>query len=281
MSKKVLIAVSEHGFWVEELLKPIDRLQSANIEYDFVVNKGDVVPFPDGGSLDDSYVDPPLGRPVTSSEMADRGKHTNWEAFFSKRKALHNWFPVRPYLSAESGQRGYIGALEQYYTARKEAWKQAEEYDALLLVGGSGPVLDMVNNGRLHDLLLGFYYSNKPVATECYTVTCLAFAREFDTRRCIIEGKHVTGHTMEYDYTSGWTVMVKDQPVVFDAPPYPLEYILRDAVGPTGEFHGNVGRMHSVIVDYPFITSRSVASSDLCGQKLVEVLTEDLTRFGW
>ena len=37
----------------------------------------------------------------------------------------------------------------------------------------------------------------------------------------------------------------------------------------------------SVIVDYPFITSRSVASSSLCGEKLVEVLNEDLRRFGW
>lgn len=281
MSKKVLIAVSEHGFWVEELLKPIDHLEAAGIEYDFVVNKGDIMPFPDGGSLDDTYVDPPLGRPVTSAEMAARGKDTNWNTLFAERKVLHNWFPVRPYLSADNGQRGYIGALEDYYTAREEAWKQIEEYDALLLVGGSGPVIDMVNNGRLHDLILGFYYANKPIAAECYTVTCLAFAREFDTRQGILEGKHVTGHTMEYDYTSGWAVMANDQPLFFDAPPYPLEYILRDAVGTEGQFHGNVGRVTSVIVDYPFITSRSVASSNLCGEKLVEVLNEGLTRFGW
>lgn len=278
MAGKVLIAVSEHGFWVEELLKPLDHLKAAGIGFDFLVNKGDKVPFPDGASLDSTYSDPPLGRPVTSPELAVRGKDMNWDSLFANRIALHEWFPVRPYLSSP---QGYLGALEHYYTARAQAWERIDEYDALLLVGGSGPVVDMVNNGRLHDLILGFYYKDKPIAAECYTVACLAFAREFDQRKCLLDGKHVTGHTMEYDYTSGWAVMAGEQPLVFDAPPYPLEYILRDAVGPQGQFHGNVGRLTSVIVDYPFITSRSVGESDLCGQKLVEVLQHGLRRFGW
>ena len=55
-------------------------------------------------------------------------------------------------------------------------------------------------------------------------------------------------------------------------PPYPLEYILQDATGPDGGYHGNVGEETSVIVDYPFITGRSTPDSYLTGQKLVEVL---------
>ena len=278
MAKKVLIALSEHGFWVEELLKPIDRFDEAGISYDFIVPTGKVVPFPDAGSLNASYVDPPLGRPVTSRELAKRGKETDWEALFKDRISLLDWFPVRPYLSADSG---YLLALEDYYTAREKTWERLKEYDALLLVGGGGPIIDMVNNSRLHNLILGFYYADKPIAAECYTVTCLAFSREFDSRKSILAGKHVTGHTMEYDYTAGWSVYANDSFVNFEAPPYPLEYILRDTVGPDGEFHGNVGRVLSVIVDYPFITSRSVASSDLCGQMLIKVLTEGVRRYGW
>jgi hypothetical protein len=64
-------------------------------------------------------------------------------------------------------------------------------------------------------------------------------------------------------------------------PPYPLEYILRDAVGPDGEYIGNVGNRTSCIVDYPFITSRSTPDSILCGEKLVEALENGLKRFGW
>ena len=278
MPKKVLIALSEHGFWVEELLKPIDRLEAAGIEYDFIT-PGSSLPFPDGASLDDSYVDPPLGRPVTSKEIAERGSNTDWEAMLANRFSLMDWMPLRPYLSAEGG---YLQAMENYYTKRAKAWeKHINDYSALLLVGGGGPIVDMVNNNRLHDLILGFYYKDQPIAAECYTVTCLAFSRELNTRKSILEGKHVTGHTMEYDYTSGWAIFANGDYFSFESPPYPLEYILRDTVGSEGEFHGNVGRVTSVIVDYPFITSRSVASSDECGKMLVKVLNEDLRRYGW
>jgi len=40
-----------------------------------------------------------------------------------------------------------------------------------------------------------------------------------------------------------------DDFISFGPPFYPLEYILRDAVGPEGGFHGNVGRRTSVILD--------------------------------
>lgn len=278
MSKKVLIALSEHGFWIEELLKPLDRIKEAGFEYDFLVPTGKALPFPDGASLDDTYVDPPLGRPVTSKEMAERGKALDLGELFAERIVLKDWMPLRPYLNQEGG---YLESLENYYTNRKSAWQKIDAYDALLLVGGGGAVVDMANNSRLHDVILGFYYQNKPIAAECYTVACLAFARELDSRSSILRGKHVTGHTMEYDYTGNWAIFANGDYFNFETPPYPLEYILRDTVGYNGVFHGNVGRTTSVIVDYPFITSRSVKSSDECGLILTKVLNEGLDRYGW
>ncbi|OEH93835.1 type 1 glutamine amidotransferase domain-containing protein [Bacillus solimangrovi] len=276
MTKKVLIALSEHGFWVEELMLPLKHLQNAGFEVDFVTPTGQL-PFPDGASLDSTYVDPPLGRTVTSSALAEIGERQDWGVLFADRMNLKDWFPVRPYLSADN----YIGHLEMYYEQRAKAWENLGDYDALLLVGGSGPIVDMVNNQRIHDLILGFYYADKPIAAECYTVTCLAFARELDSRKSIIAGKHVTGHTMEYDYTDGWSIVANGDYLNFGAPPFSLEYILRDSVGQNGQFHGNVGRKTSVILDYPFLTSRSVASSDLCGKVLVECLTEGVRKYGW
>ena len=64
-------------------------------------------------------------------------------------------------------------------------------------------------------------------------------------------------------------------------PPYPLEFILRDATGPDGGYHGNFGKPTSVIVDYPFITGRSTPDSILTGQMVVEVLENGLRRYGW
>jgi putative intracellular protease/amidase len=276
MSKKVLCVVSEHGFWAQELLLPVDRLQAAGIDVHFATPTG-ALPLPDGGSLDSGYVDPPMGRPVTSPAMEERARTTDWDIYFKDRVNLSELFDVRPYLSSD----GYLGALEQYYTRRGEAWQKLSDYDGLLLVGGSGPVVDMVNNPRVHDLILGFYYADKVVAAECYAVTCLAFARELDVRKSILDGRHCTGHTMEYDYTAGWSITANGAPLNFGGPPFALEYILRDAVGTDGQFHGNVGRPLSVILDYPLLTSRSVGESELCGEILVKALTEDLRRYGW
>ncbi|MBT8227810.1 MAG: type 1 glutamine amidotransferase domain-containing protein [Dactylosporangium sp.] len=276
MSKKVLCVASEHGFWAQELLAPVDRLQEAGIQVDFASPTG-ALPLPDGGSLDSDYVDPPLGRPVTSPEMGERARTTDWEIYFKDRMSLKELFGVRPYLSSD----GYLAALEGYYNQRQQAWEKLAGYDGLLLVGGSGPIVDMVNNPRVHDLILGFYYADKIIAAECYTVTCLAFARELDARTSILTGKHCTGHTMEYDYTDGWSIMANGKLLNFGAPPFSLEYILRDAVGPEGRFHGNVGHRLSVILDYPLLTSRSVGESELCGDVLVKALTEDLRRYGW
>lgn len=275
-TNKVLVVVSENGFWFEELIKPLDRLKEAGYDIELATPKGKT-PFPDGASLDPTYKDPPLDKEVTSNELAERGKSIDWNEFFKDRIILKDWFPARPYLSTKN----YLRDLENYYKNRDEAWKRIAQYDALLLVGGSGPLADMVNNSAVHDLVLGFYYADKPVAAECYAVTCLAFAREWDNRKSILLGRHVTGHTMEYDYTDGWSLFIHGDYFNFGGPPFPLEYILRDTVGPDGGFHGNVGRELSVIVDYPFITSRSVAESDLCGEKLVEVLKKGTKRWGW
>ena len=89
----------------------------------------------------------------------------------------------------------------------------------------------------------------------------------------------MTGHCKEYDYKDGTGFMGTD--FNMGPPPYPLEYILRDATGPDGAYIGNFGKDTSVIVDFPFITGRSTPDSYLTGQKMVEVLEKGLQRWGW
>ena len=184
--------------------------------------------------------------------------------------------PERPYFSSPS----LIRDLEHYNKAVEEArtgW--LAKYDAVLIVGGSGPIVDLANNQRVHDIIMSFEKSDKPIGAECYGVTCLAFARDWQDRKSIIWGKHVTGHCKEYDYKDGTGFMNAD--INMGPPPYPLEYILRDATGPDGAYIGNFGREGSVIVDYPFITGRSNNDSYLTGEKMVEVLDNGLKRYGW
>jgi putative intracellular protease/amidase len=274
MAKKVLCVLSGHGYWGEELIGPMEVLDAAGYEITFVTPKG-TRPAALPPSMDETYVDPPLGRSVTSKEMAEKVKAVEASDRLANPKDLSTWFPERPYFSAEL----LVRELEQYYNKRDAAWKELEPYTALLLVGGSGPIVDMVNNQRVHDLILGFQKTGKPIAAECYGVACLAFARDMEDRKSIIKNKHVTGHCLEYDYKDGTGFLGTD--FNMGPPPYPLEYILRDATAPEGAYHGNFGREISVIVDYPFITGRSTPDAYKTGEKLVEVLEHGLTRYGW
>ncbi len=281
MSRKILIVLSEWGFWGEELIGPLDVFDAAGYESVFVTPTGRR-PVAISVSKDPSFVDPPLGRPVTTPEMAAKVQAIDDPANprLNNPVNLAAWFPMQPYWSAPEVLRQW----EAYYRDVARAQEQIQQYDALLMVGGSGPLVDMANNHRIHELIFGFLRQDKPVAAECYAVTCLAFARDLNDRKSIIWGKRVTGHCKEYDYLDGTGFMQSyNQFLNFNMgpPPYPLEYILRDATGPDGGYIGNVGRETSVIVDYPFITGRSTPDSTLTGQMVVEVLERGLRRYGW
>lgn len=275
--KKILIVLSEWGYWGEELVGPLETFDAAGYQVDFVTPTGKR-PVALTPSMDSTFVDPPLGRTVVSEEMAQKVRRLDDPSNprLDNPKNLREWLPERPYWSSPK----FIREMEEYYRKLdKVREKDLQQYDAILIVGGSGPIVDLVNNQRVHDLVLSFYQMGKPAAAECYGVPCLAFARDIGDRKSIIWGKHVTGHCLEYDYKDGTGFMGTN--FNMGPPPYPLEYILRDATGPDGQYHGNVGKETSVIVDYPFVTGRSTPDSYMTGQKLVEVLEKGLRRYGW
>lgn len=284
--RHVLVMLSEWGYWGEELIGPLEEFDRAGYTVDFCTPTGkrpNAIPV----SMDPDFFDPPLQRPVTSAEMAAKVRRfddpaTPEGARLQNPISLAAWFPERPYYSAPA----FVRLLESYNRALEAARDSIARYDAVLLVGGSGPVVDMVNNQRVHDVILAFLAAGKPIAAECYAVACLAFARDMNIRKSIIWGKHVTGHCLEYDYKDG-TAFVRARNTFLDfnmgPPPYPLEFILRDATGPDGGFHGNFGHPTSVLVDWPFVTGRSTPDSALTGRKLIEMLDGDppLRRWGW
>lgn len=275
MTKKILIVLSEWGFWGEELIGPLETFDKAGYQVTFATPKGKrPVALPP--SMDPEYVDPPLGRSVTSPEVAEKVKAIDKSPRLDNPVNLSELIPIMPYFSSPT----LIRDLEAYYKKLDEVEKTfLSQFDAMLLVGGSGPIVDLANNDVIHALILSFLKADKPIGAECYGVACLAFARELENRKSIIWGKHVTGHCKEYDYKDGTGFMGTD--FNMGPPPYPLEYILRDATGPDGAYIGNFGKETSVIVDYPFITGRSTPDSYLTGEKMVEVLEKGLKRYGW
>jgi putative intracellular protease/amidase len=274
-TKKILAVVSNRGYWGVELTGPMAKLEQAGYTLDFVTPNGER-PEALPPSYDTEYFDPPLGVCVTTPEDAEQVKSIKDSPKLDSPINLSEWMPERPYFSGDK----FLRAWEDYF--RKVKQRQEEmtaTYDGVLLVGGSGPIVDMVNNQRLHDIVLGFHRADKPIAAICYGVATLVFARDFNERTCILRGKHVTGHCIEYDYHDGTGFMGTD--FNMGPPPYVLEYILRDAVGPDGMYHGNFGKQTSVIVDYPFITARSLQGSHEFGEQFVNMLDNGLRRYGW
>ncbi len=274
MSKKILVIISNYGYWGIELTAPMLKLEAAGYELVFCTPKGErPVALPP--SYDPDYFDPPLGYNVTTQEAAKEVKEIMNSEKLDNPINLSEWFPERPYYC----ESNFLRQLENYYKEIKQKQIELEKYAGLLLVGGSGPIVDMVNNLRVHEVILGFYKQNKPIAAICYGVGCLAFARDFNERKSIIKGKHVTGHCIEYDYHDG-TGFIGTY-FNMGPPPYVLEYVLTDAVGIEGQYHGNFGKETSVIVDYPFITARSLQCSYEFGDVFVDVLEKGLKRYGW
>lgn len=237
---KVHIVLSSFGFWGEELVAPMEEFDAADIGYDFSTPYGHPPAVVDV-SMDPSYIDPPLNRTVTTSEMAAKVREV-----------------------VESGRLNDVRAVGDV---------SVDEFDALLMVGGSGPSLDMNNCRALHRLIQECYIANKVIAAECYAVGTLPFTRMPDgPSRSIIWGRKVTGHPIAFDYTTAYGYANVTPTYPFIGPPIALEYMLRDAVGPGGEFIPNLDQHISVVVDLPFITSRSVDESRECGRQVVQNL---------
>ncbi|MDD3415554.1 MAG: type 1 glutamine amidotransferase domain-containing protein [Lachnospiraceae bacterium] len=273
--KKILCCISEWGYWGEEIIGPLEELEKNNYEITFMTPKGGrahaLQP-----SMEPGFFDVPLKKVVTSEYYATKTREFDDSDVLDNTIDLSSWFPKRPYFCDEN----FGHALTKYHKERELCFEEIKQYDALLLPGGSGPMVDMVNNQQLHDVILGFYQQNKLIATLCYSVGCLAFARDWTMRKSIIWGKHITGHALEYDYMDG-TGFIKTGSTNFGSPFYPLEYILRDATGPDGQYHGGVGHETSTILDYPFLTGRSTQDSKLVGELMIEVLENGLKRYGW
>ena len=274
LNKRVLFVLSEYGYWGEELVAPLEVLEAAGFKADFATPKG-TKPLALPPSMDPNYVDPPLGKKVTTQEMADKVKKIEASDKLDKPINLTEWMPGRPYLSSST----YLDDLFAYNAGLDKIAQDVEKYDALVIVGGSGPILDIANNKRVQDLIRQFLKDGKPVAGICYGVAAIAFTRDEITDKSIVYGRRVTGHPVVHDYNDGHGYLRVDGG--FPGAPYQLEYILKDAVGPDGQFIANIGKKTSVIVDGPILTARTTFDSTLCGQKLVEVLEKGLKRYGW
>ena len=198
--KRILIVLSEFGYWGEELVGPLETFDEAGYEVDFATPTGKR-PTPLPPSMDPQYIDPPLGQVGHLAGGRREGQ--------GARRVAPARQPDRP-LGAGSpsgrtaARRRSCASMEAYYTRLDEVEKElVEKYDAILIVGGSGPIVDLANNQRVHDLILLFYEARQADRRRVLRRRLPRLRPRLENRESIISGKHVTGHCMEYDYKDG------------------------------------------------------------------------------
>ena len=250
MAKNVLIAATNYGVWAEELQAPWDILNGAGHNVTLTTNQGKK-PLMLEVSVDPTFVDPIQNYPTNPAEVCERAKEL---------------------------QRG-----EEWAHPVKFADAKMADYDALVLTGGLGAMLDMANNAALHKLLLDAFHTDKLIGALCYSVATLVFARDpKNDYKSIIYGKKITAHPrawdFDFDLTYGLLEPTPDNAgtdVVTPGFLYPLEDLVRDAVGPSGECIAVAAANREnprVEFDWPFVSGTSVESSIAYGEKVAEVL---------
>lgn len=97
MPRKILVVVSEWGFWGEELIGPLEVLEEARYEVAICTPNGRR-PRALPPSMDANYIDPPLGRSVTSARMAEKVRAIDDPSNprLNSPINLAAWFPRRP-----------------------------------------------------------------------------------------------------------------------------------------------------------------------------------------
>lgn len=79
----------------------------------------------------------------------------------------------------------------------------AENYDALFVVGGQGPMVTMIDNERVHVFVANFYESGKVVAAVCHG-TCILLKTRLSNGALLVDGKRWTGFAnSEEEYAEG------------------------------------------------------------------------------
>lgn len=67
-----------------------------------------------------------------------------------------------------------------------------DEYDALLVAGGQGPMYTFIDNEKLHKFVADFYEAGKVVAIVCHG-TCILLKVRLSNGKLLVDGKTWTG----------------------------------------------------------------------------------------
>ncbi len=131
---KILAILSNYGYWGIEFTSPYLKLKEAGYDFDIFTPTGEK-PIALPPSYDVDFFDPPLGVFVTTPEAASEVQKVMATNVFENVRSLKSWLPQRPYFSHPD----FLRKWEKYFEEVKALHSTLDQYDAIMLVGGSGP----------------------------------------------------------------------------------------------------------------------------------------------
>ncbi|MBZ0182122.1 MAG: type 1 glutamine amidotransferase domain-containing protein [Melioribacteraceae bacterium] len=172
-------AVSEQtgwpiGFWAAELTHPLLVFHEAGYEVELVSTNG--------GKLEmDSFSNPLDASGYSAHDIITLG-YMQKEEFNAMLENTKKFTEVNP-----------------------------DDYDAVFLVGGQGPMYTYKDNPELEKLFVSFYESHKPSAAVCHSTTLLLTAKK-SNGELLIKGKTWTGFADSEEDFADQAVGMKIQP---------------------------------------------------------------------
>lgn len=162
------------GFWVAELTHPLRVFQEAGYEVELVST--------DGGKLEmDAYSNPNDPSGYSAHDVISLG-----------------------YLQ----QKSFIDMISQ---TKKLTEVSANDYVAIFLVGGQGPMYTYRGNKELEKLFASFYEAGKPASAVCHSTTLLLEAKT-SKGELLVAGKTWTGFADAEEEFADKAVGMKIQP---------------------------------------------------------------------
>ncbi|WP_422106338.1 type 1 glutamine amidotransferase domain-containing protein [Winogradskyella sp.] len=143
------------GFWAAELTHPLYVFQEAGYEVDLVSTEG--------GQLEmDGYSNPMDESGYSAHDVISLG--------YMQQDQFH----------------------QMLTNTKKLTEVSSEDYDAIFLVGGQGPMYTFRGNSDLETLFTSFYESGKPSAAVCHSTTLLLEVKT-SNGELLVKGKTWTG----------------------------------------------------------------------------------------
>jgi putative intracellular protease/amidase len=285
--RTVLLAASESGAWASELTVVASMLLTAG--YDVVVaTETGRPPHLLSVSCDAEFIDGPLGIRVVSPEEAELARRFldpgTPEGALLRPEAIANLNElIRPPLVADY-LKDPQATMRQFSEGMSLVHRWANKYDALVIAGGSGAVAGFSMNGGLHHLILALHRLRRPIVAQCNGVFALVQAIDPATGRSILAGRLATTHSKTHEYRRGgwgwarkdgagleaWTLPGADGNPIIDSEP-----LVRNAVGPHGDFLSPPATPYCVAMDGHIITARTTPDGAPATAALLAMLDGD------